>query len=256
MRDYDSAGITIGYDSALGERWLGGYSLGWGRLDGDVASRAADLREDSLRASVYGGYRHGAWSLDGVAGLGFGETEIARDVKVGEVAFGRARGRADNHTLAAAVQARYTLALPADFTLTPLLAVEVSELNRTSFREHDAGAANLVYAGLQHTSLRSRLGFSANGVITIGDARLLPRVSLAWQHEYLDRTLDQDTAFAVIDDSRFRVRSARTAEDSAVIGLGLDVLIGARLSWFFDLTGTTGSGDEDYAATAGMRYRF
>lgn len=254
--DYDSAGITIGYDSTLGERWLGGYSLGWGRLDGDVASRAADLREDSLRASVYGGYRNGAWSLDGVAGLGFGETDIARDVKVGEVAFGRARGRADNHTLAAAVQARYTFALPADFTLTPLLAVEVTELNRTSFREHDAGAANLAYAGLQHTSLRSRLGFSANGVITVGDARLLPRASLAWQHEYLDRTLDQDTAFAAIDDSRFRVRSARTAEDSAVIGIGLDVLIGARLSWFFDLTGTTGSGDEDYAATAGMRYRF
>lgn len=254
--DYDSGGVTIGYDNALGEHWLGGYSLGWGRLNGDVSSRAADLREDSVRASVYGGYRQGAWSLDGVAGVGFGETDIARDVRVGDVAFGRARGHADNHTVAAAVQARYTFALPADLTLTPLLAVEVTELNRTGFREHDAGAADLAYAGLQHTSLRSRLGFSANGVITIGDARLLPRASLAWQHEYLDRTLTQDTAFAAIDSSRFRVRSARVAGDSAVVGIGLDVLFGARLSWFLDLSGTTGSGNEDYAASAGLRYRF
>lgn len=254
--DYDSAGLSMGYEQTLGTHWLGGVSLGWARLNGDVSSRAADLREDSVRVSGYGAYDTGALRVTSVAGIGFGESRIERDVRVGALDLGRSRGAADNATVMAAVQASYTFSPREALAISPLAALDVAHLARGSFTERDAGQASLHYNRLQHTSVRSRLGFAAHAVATLGDARLQPRVKLAWQHEYRDRALDQGAAFVAMPEQSFVVRSARRSRDQAVIGLGIDGTVGVRWSWIVDVTATLGAGDEDYRANAGLRYRF
>lgn len=254
--DYDSAGLSMGYEQTLGTHWLAGVSLGWARLDGDVSSRAADLREDSVRVSAYGAYDAGALRVTSVAGIGFGESRIERDVRVGAVEFGRSRGETDNATYMAAVQASYTFSPREALAIAPLAALDVAHLDRDGFAERDAGQTSLHYHRLQHTSVRSRLGFAAHAVATLGDARLQPRVKLAWQHEYRDRALDQGAAFVAMPEQPFVVRSARRSRNQAVIGVGLDGDAGARWSWIVEVTATLGAGDEDYRANAGLRYRF
>lgn len=254
--DYDAGGVSVGYDTVLGERWRGGVSLGLAQLNGDVSSRAADLREDSVRVSGYGAYDAGALSVAAVAGIGFGETRIEREVRVGAVDLGRGRGDTDNTTVMAAVQASYTFTPRAAWTIAPLAALDVAHLHRERFSERGAGEASLHYSALQHTSVRSRLGFNSGAIATLGDVRLRPRLQLAWQHEYVDRVLDQDTAFVAIAAQRYRVRSAARSRDQALLALGLDGDAGASWSWFIDVSATLGGGDEDYSASAGLRYRF
>lgn len=254
--DYDAGGLSVGYDKVLGNRWRGGVSLGLAQLNGDVASRAADLREDSVRIAGYGAYDAGPLSVAAVAGVGFGETRVERDVRVGNVDFGRSRGDTDNVTVMAAVQASYTFAPRATWFVSPLAALEVAHLDRERFGERGAGQASLRYDGLRQTSVRSRLGFSSSAIATLGDARLRPHINLAWQHEYGDRALDQDAAFAAIAEQRFTVRSAARSRDQALLVIGLDGEAGANWSWFMDVTATRGGGDEDYSASAGVRYRF
>ncbi|PKM16400.1 MAG: hypothetical protein CVV12_02900 [Gammaproteobacteria bacterium HGW-Gammaproteobacteria-2] len=254
--DYDSGGFALGYDRSYGERWRGGFSLGLAKLNGDVSSRRADLREESVRISGYSAYDAGALSVAAMAGIGFGETRIERDVRIGSVDFGRSRGDSDNTMVMAAVQASYTFTPRAAWVVSPLLALDVAHLDRQRFAERGAGQASLDYSGLQHTSVRSRLGFASSAVATLGDAKLRPRMSLLWQHEYGDRALDQRVAFAAIAEQRFTVRSTERSRDQAVLGLGLDGDASASWSWFVDVTATLGAGDEDYSASAGMRYRF
>jgi len=140
--------------------------------------------------------------------------------------------------------------------VSPLAALDVAHLDRARFAERGAGQASLRYHGLQHTSVRSRLGFSSSAIATLGDARLRPRINLSWQHAYGDRALDQDAAFAAIAEQRFTVRSAARSRDQALLGIGLDGDAGTNWSWFMDVTATLGGGDEDYSASAGVRYRF
>src|SRR5690606_2563887 len=79
--DYRFGGLVLGADGRVSDELVAGVALGYLRTDVDAA--AADLDLDSFQLAGYGGWRHQAYYLQGVASVGYHGIDAVRGVTAG-----------------------------------------------------------------------------------------------------------------------------------------------------------------------------
>ena len=78
-------------------------------------------------------------------------------------------------------------------------------------------------------------------------------IRLGWAHEYADTARPMTAAFAGAPAVPFTVYGAQPLRDAAVVGLGLDMQIGASTSIYARYDGEITGRDDTHAISAGLR---
>ena len=105
------------------------------------------------------------------------------------------------------------------------------------FTETGAGADNLTVAKQSATSLRSEVGAEAVSEWKTRGLTLVPHLRVAWLHEWDD---DARRINATLGGTAFAVTSRPPQRDSAVLGGGLNLVLGPAKLLYTDLTIQTG----------------
>ena len=250
--DQSIAGALVGVDAALGASWRAGLAGGYSHSSFDLDALASSGQSDNYDVAAYLGGRladvgpgsialrlgatyswHDLSTSRTVTLPRFGETltadydaattqlfgEIGYDVDLGATAFGRAR-------------------------LEPFAGIAYSDLSTDAFTEH-GGAAALSGADDDFSSTASTLGLRASTGSTTGWGTLELHSLLAWQHAF--GTLTPASALAFAGGTPFTVAGAPLAEDSFLVGVGLEAVVHDSLRLGVSYAGQFGSGTNENA---------
>jgi outer membrane autotransporter protein len=233
-------GLGLGY--ASGMQWLNGFS---GRGS-----------SDSYQASVYASFASSAFYLDALAGYGFNDNQMTRQIVIPGLQPRTAMGRTGADQFLAQVEAGYQLGiyLPAAATLTPFARFQTSTVTQASFTETGASSLNLNVAQQTTKSMRSTLGAELAGAVDVGwRDKLALQFRLGWVHEYADTSRPVLASFAGNPGASFTVFGAAPQRDSAVLGFGANTAIADRTSLYLRYDGEVGTGADSHSISAGFR---
>lgn len=247
---YRSAGIALGLDTRIAPGSFAGASFSY--LDGTLHLSARDDRANvtSPQLSFYASHRSGSLILKGVVGYAWNRYETRR--VVGVPATGKT-GRATYHGQAASayVEAAYALP-PFDGTLEPVAALQWIGLHQDAFNEQGAGAASLLVADQDPSSVKSYLGSRFHR--TFGRAARL-EIRALWAHEFSGRPVAIDAAMAGSTTAgTFESVSPAPSRDAAILGAGLVARHDERLAFYLDYDATLHDGQTTQALVGGLRY--
>jgi outer membrane autotransporter protein len=252
---YNASGTATGIDFNLDDALTLGAAFGYSTTGAGVDQ--GDLEVDSYQAAFYG-----RWLLDdgyyasGIAGFGYHDIDAKRGINVG-ISSSTAKADYDAWTGNVAVEAGRTLVLNQRTRVTPLAGLEYAHINRESFTEHGAGAADLHVSRDQQDSLRSALGARLeHSWTTSNGSRIQPTIELAWLHEFMDNEAGLRAGFAPAPGASFAVSGPELNRDRARIGLGLDVQVNETASLRLGYQGEFASSDQrhDISATFKMAW--
>ncbi|MDA7086656.1 autotransporter domain-containing protein [Pseudomonas sp. SA3-5] len=252
---YNASGTATGIDVNLDDSLTLGAAFGYNTTGAGVDQ--GDLEVDSYQAAFYG-----RWLLDdgyyasGIAGFGYHDIDAKRGINVG-ISSSTAKSDYDAWTGNVAVEAGRTFALNQRTRITPLAGLEYAHINRESFTEHGAGAADLHVSRDQQDSLRSALGARLEHSWTTNNgSRIQPTIELAWLHEFMDNEAGLRAGFAPAPTATFNVSGPELDRDRARIGLGLNMQVNETASLRLGYQGEFASSDQrhDVSATFKMAW--
>lgn len=154
--DGAGAGITIGADMPLGERWIVGAALSVGQPKVDWA-RGGHYRQTETAVSLYGSWSAGASFVTGVLSYGALDYDVQRAVHLG-AATRTASGETDGTNASFGLEAGLRLTA-GKLSHGPLAGVLVQQVKIEGFAEQGAGSANMRYGGQTRDSALARLGW-------------------------------------------------------------------------------------------------
>jgi outer membrane autotransporter protein len=245
--DHSTGGLMAGYDWALSEATVVGVGAGYAHstLDLDAVEQEGEI--DSFRIAAYGGTRTGALSVRGLVGYAYHDNSTERHIIIGgfdETAEGDYVG----HELSAAGEVGYLMSL-GGVALEPVAGLGVTHLSDEGYEESGAGGAGLEIDGRSTTSLRSTLGARAS-FAPAGNFRL--SASLAWAHEWADTDRVADAQF-LGGGAAFQIQGAEVSRDSALVGVGVGVVLGQGIDLTVGYDGQFGADDTAHGAEARLK---
>ncbi|MBB6249715.1 autotransporter outer membrane beta-barrel domain-containing protein [Nitrospirillum iridis] len=185
----------------------------------------------------------------GNAGYTYDRYDTARTMGFGglsRTAFGHTTG----DELGAGVTAGYRMRV-SNLTLEPQAGIQWLRVGRDGFTETGAGALNLVLQDLDATALQSSVGARASGSWkTDGGTVITPTVRASWLHDFRDRALTSQAAFA---GTTFAVTGPDTGANALGIGGGLTLQQSDNLNLYANYDGTLRRHETDHVFTAGLR---
>ncbi|MDB6165759.1 MAG: autotransporter [Lacunisphaera sp.] len=116
---------------------------------------------------------------------------------------------------------------------SPFAGVLLSHWSTNGFTETGAGAFNLTVADQSARSLRSQLGLEVQG----GFGILRPHVRAAWLHEFSN---DSRAISAAFGSTGFSVATRGPERNTALLGAGLDFVLGPAALLYTEVTAQTG----------------
>ncbi len=247
---YSSAGVALGLDAQTAPGGFAGASFSY--LDCTLHLSARDDRAvvTSPQLSFYASHRSGSLILKGVVGYAWNRYETRRVVGI-PAAPKTGRATYNGRAASAYVEAAYALP-PLDGALEPVAALQWVGLDQDPFNEQGAGAASLLVADQNPSSLKSYLGSRFHRAIG-RTARLELRA--LWAHEFSGRSAAIDAAMAgATTAGTFETVSAAPSRDAAVVGAGLVARHDERLAFYLDYDATLHDGQTTQALVGGLRY--
>lgn len=223
--DLNTGGVTVGADYKLTPEIAVGVMAGY-------AGTNADLTEDgrilvnSGKAGVYGTYYKDHYYVDAAVSGGVSNYSTRRASLDGVASGSTTGGEFD-----ALVDAGYDWHLDA-LTIGPTAAFEYTYVAINGFTENGS-LTPLRYVGQHQASIRSTLGMHASYDWKLGKVIVRPEMSLAWQHEYGDRSFSIESALASGAGNAFTVADTQIGRDSLLFGAGVAVLWNPRTSTYF-----------------------
>ncbi|WP_439811589.1 autotransporter domain-containing protein [Bordetella bronchiseptica] len=248
-----TGGLFVGADTALGNGWRVGGSLGFtdGRIEVDGRASQADV--DSYTAALYGGraWSVGAGRLNLLAGAAYTWHDIAseRHVAVGDLRQDLAADYGASTTQLFA-ELGYAMPLGASAELEPFAGLAWNQLRVRGFTE-TGGSAALHGASGHDDIAASTLG--ARVAVPVGAGATL-RAMAGWRHAFGDRTPQSMLAFG--QGSAFEVAGAPIARDAALVGAGAEIALARNASLSAAYAGEFGGGNRQHTASAVLRWRF
>ncbi|KFC74548.1 Outer membrane autotransporter barrel precursor [Bosea sp. LC85] len=248
---YRGGGAIGGVDRQFTPSFLAGVSVGYSSMDADFRNFAGNGSVKAYEGALYGSHASGPLRLDGILGyarLGF---DSQRSIAFGALSR-RARAEYDGDRFSGALEAGYGVDLGWS-KVEPLAGLRYTFLRQDGVSETGAGSIGLRTPSQSAQSLLGSLGLRLATSFDIGTSRLALEARGRWQHEFLDDVMVLNASFIGAPAASFPVRGARVARDSAVIGAGLSLQIGRRLTLFADYDASLNGDVTAHAATAGLR---
>jgi outer membrane autotransporter protein len=195
-----------------------------------------------LQAGVYGMLQSGPTYLSGALAYSWHDVTTTRTNSL--AGYGTVRGHFDANVFSGRLEAGYNMPAWGRITLTPYTAAEGQAMVLPSFAESSVGAASpfaLDYSSRTYATLRTELGgrFDYDFPVAGGALKLYSR--LAWAHDFNDE--GRETALFQSLQESFRVYTAKSAPDNALVTLGFDYSLGG--GWSFG-----GKFDGEFSKTA------
>ncbi|MBW1650409.1 MAG: autotransporter domain-containing protein [Deltaproteobacteria bacterium] len=213
----DTQGVSIGRDYLSGN-FLYGVSGGYSKSDIDYDDVASDGDTDTLNLSLYGSYFTDNYYLDAIISYSNHDYSMTRDIPIlNETASGNYR--ADEY--GAYLKGSYPIAL-SEFTVTPMVSAQYSHNRQQSFTETGSSAA-LFVEGTDSNSFVTGLGASIETTLNYEQWKLLPHISLTWNHEFCETTNKVKAGFADFGGSlaTFEAEGYDAGAETYNAGLGL-----------------------------------
>ncbi len=242
-------GVLVGADARVGASLLG-LAFGYSSSSTDSGTSSADT--DTWRIAAYGGTAFDALKLRAGATYGWSSTDASRVVSfTGEFP----KSSFDGSSANVFGEAAYTLGY-GGVAFEPFAGLGWTHVDLDGFVENGAPVAGLFSSGSTYDTAYSTLGLRAAMSFDVAaGARLTPHATAGWRHAFGDVTpvavvsyLDTGTSFGV--------EGLPIAEDSMVLGAGLDLALvnGWTLGVAYD--GMFGDGATYNAAkgTAALRF--
>ena len=222
--DLNTGGVTVGADYKLTSHVAIGVIAGYAGTNANLPDDGR-LLVNSGRAGVYGTYYTGGYYADAAVTGGVTNYSTRRSSLEGVASGSTAGGSVD-----VLVATGYDWRLDA-LTIGPTASFQYTYVGIEGFTEHGS-LTPLRYAGQHQTSYRSTLGLHAAYDWKLGNVLVRPEMTLAWQHEYGDRSYSIESALASGAGDAFTVSDTQIGRDSLLFGAGVAVLWNPRTSTY------------------------
>lgn len=253
---YNLGGAAIGADYRFDPRFLAGVSIGYSSGRQWVNGIDGQATTDNFNFSLYGSFTEGAAYVDALAGYGYSNNNMRRNIAIPGLPTRTALGQTYANQFLGQIEAGYRIGVfaPAALSLTPFARLQASTATQAGFTETGANSLNLTVAQQTTNALRSTFGVDLGGAVDAGwHEKLSFRVRLGWAHEFADTSRPVTAAFAGAPGFGFTVLGAAPRRDSAVLGLGLDTAVGAATSIYARYDGEVGGSSDSHVFSAGLR---
>lgn len=229
--DYDLNQFILGADVWTDNRRRFGAYLGYGSssmTDHTTSTDTLDFSADAFSVGAYGVMETSNWSLSGMAGISWGNTDATRDAATGSTV-NRHTADYDHTTYEIAVRAEYT-ALPSrgGWHFAPEVGLGFAYYEQGGFTEDGDTATALAVDDATAESLIGSVGVNLTGPAFGGG--LVPLGFIRYEHDFLaasDDTHDINAAFATSPGVSQTFVGTHRGENAISVGLGLGTVLNA-----------------------------
>jgi uncharacterized protein with beta-barrel porin domain len=253
---YNAGGFATGLDYRFDPRFVAGLGLGFSSGNQWAAGFSGQGTTNSYQASLYASFVQGAFYLDGLAGYGYNDNQMTRQIGLPNLATRTAQGRTGANQVLGQLEAGYRIGLhePAALSITPFARFQGMTNSQYGFSESGAGALSLTVAAQTTGSARSVLGAEFTGAFGAEDReKLAIQMRLGWAHEYADTTRPVTAAFAGAPGASFTVFGAVPQRDTATLSLAANTAVAQGVSLYARYDGEVGNGISTHALNGGFR---
>lgn len=253
--DSRSVGVLVGMDRALNSNIKVGMFLSY--TDDSLGSR---LEGSRFLAGLYGRVNFNRAFIDGNIGGGtdrLTSTRLNLIPTYNRVDYNRmSTGNTDSNEYYGNIRFGYELAL-GSVQFTPYAAAQYVNWESDAFTEGGFGTdrnLRLRLRKLEGESFATRLGFTLSRPYAGKKITYLPRLNLAWRHEFED---DYRDITAELGGTPFTLRSQKPKSDGFIAGLGLDIVFTPTTTFYLGASYESDTSLKDtFDFNAGLQFRF
>jgi outer membrane autotransporter protein len=253
---YNLGGFATGIDYRFDPRFVAGLGIGYSSGNQWVSTFNSRGTSDSYNVSAYASFTQSAFYLDALAGYGYNNNQMTRQIAIPGLASRIAQGSTGANQFTGQAEAGYKVGIyaPAAASLTPFARFQTVAVGQNGFSENGANSLNLNVAQQNTTSVRTVLGGELSGGIDMGwRDKLAVQLRLGWAHEYADTTRPVTASFAGAPSVGFTVYGATPVRNAAVVGLAFNTAIADATSIYLRYDGELGTGTDNHVLSAGLR---
>ncbi|HWB60412.1 MAG TPA: autotransporter domain-containing protein, partial [Chthoniobacteraceae bacterium] len=256
--NFTSSGILLGLDGKIHEHWIVGTFFNYEHTWADLDSQGSSADINSYSGGIYAGYHNGGYYGNGLFSYTRNDYSSQRNIRIaGFPGFNEsAGGSTSGNQFEGDLDGGYDFNLTDRVSVGPIAGLQYVHLDVDGFSESGAPGAGLAVGSQSLDSLRSRLGFHANYHMKVNQ-----RMSFAadlhaqWQHEFLDDSRGISAAFEGDGLAPFAVQTTSPERDAALLGLGANLTVRDRYTFFLDYD--VQAGQQDYleqSVKGGFKY--
>lgn len=250
--DSTVGGFLAGADATTNNVTFG-FAAGYSWTNSGVANMGSSLNSDAAQFALYGGTAFGALKLRAGANFAINQVDSQRSVVAGAV---NERPNASYNGLTGGAFAEAGYALPlGPIAFEPFAAMAWSAVQMDGFTETGAPVTGLTSNGLSFDTWYSTLGVRAASSFLLGGLATTPHATLGWRHAYGDVTPALAVSF-LNTGTGFTVQGLPIAQDSAIVGAGVDVLLGKGLTLGVSYDGSFASAAQSNAVRGTLGLTF
>lgn len=255
-----TGGGAVGLERQFSPDLLAGFALGGSgsSFSSPNANTSGSLK--GVQAGVYATKSWGPYYATGSLAYGYSDNSTTRTI-VGLGPTETAEGSYSSNQFSGRIEAGRRF-MAEEYGVTPFAALEGSNLWQSGYTETStqdngsAGVMGLTYQAQQAGSLPTTLGVQLDTRIQSEDGKIwAPYLRLGWQHEFMPAR-DVNAALTAIPDNGFTAQGARAASDTAMIDLGVKVLVNRSLSLFANGSSQMAGDFLSYGGKAGIMWAF
>ena len=253
---YNAGGVATGVDYRFDPGFLAGIGVGFSTGNQWASGFSGLGTTSSYQASLYASFTQRAFYLDGLAGYGYNDNQMTRQIALPNLAARTAQGRTGANQFLAQVEAGYRIGLyePAAASISPFVRFQGTTNSQNGFTESGAGALNLNVAAQTTGSDRSVLGAEFAGAFGVeGREKLALQMRLGWAHEYANTARPVTASFAGAPGANFTVFGAAPQTDSAVFSLAASTVVAQGVSLYARYDGEMATGTSTHSLNGGLR---
>ncbi len=232
--DYDYTGVLGGFDIAISNDWIVGFSGGYttGSYDANSLGSTGDL--DTIHVGAYTAFIRDQWRFNGSMGFAFDEYDTSRAVVFGGIDR-VASGDFSGETFSVDGTATYRFDLDNGIKLETFGSLEYFRSQVEDYAESGAGGANLTVAESDFDAMYATLGARVFKSFHVNEMSLTPEVRAGWQHELLDADAAISASFSSAGFGvPIRIVGVDPDDDAALLGAGLTADFNRKFSLRFD----------------------
>lgn len=253
---YNAGGFATGFDYRFDQRLVAGVGVGFSSGNQWAAGFSGQGTTSSYQASLYASFAPGAFYIDALAGYGYNDNQMTRQITLANLAARLAQGRTGANQFLGQAEAGYRIAIdgPAALALTPFARFQGTIVNQAAFTESGAGSLNLTVAQQTTGSARSVLGAEIAAAFGAeGREKLAVQLRAGWAHEYANTARPVTATFAGAPGSSFTVFGAAPQTDSGIISLAANTAIAPGAGLYLRYDGEVGSVSSSHSLSGGFR---
>lgn len=249
----DVLAMTLGASHRAADRLWWGAALSLGRHENGVAG--ADLKGDTIVASLHGTWRRGGAQLTGALNLGRSRVDVERSVSLGPTNR-RERGSTAAGLIGADIDLRWTVSQTGSVRHGPALGVSWLGQAMDGFREEGKSSTAMNFSGFDRDSLVLRGGYRVSGAADVAGAVVRPYAAIGFEREFEDDAISV-TAGSNTTAGRFAASGFAPPRQWLSADIGASASLNGKIGVVLGYSGRYGDDSlADHLLNVGLRIAF